>query len=687
MKKNYSDFGNSLTFRSFGSTFDKSTSRGQYQDLLETIGVFKSESQKSLPNGLKGLKELAKKTKKNLKPEFGIPVDRRDAQMLIKWLDGMLVKIGENNGNLESVLESALNIYEVCFHEIVRQVSVHCKERGELVSRVWKAYINLLERALRISQATQQSQLLGFIQEKEQIKSSSALEMVKLQCSLTEKDLDLLKYADRVTAKEDEISKLGLINKRLVHRLEIIRSHYEGVKKEIVGLKEENRILKGKLVNTEIEFVVNDHGIIEAQHKRLKIKRKTRRKLEEIIIKDPIITLNSLIDPNVKESLGHDILNYEEELVEIFNHVDFEDKGTNTSVVAFESQETTTDLAEVCGDSIGEAKEVVKNVPSLMELLSEKIQTFEKFNEDPTELLANALISDTSPEATEQVSNFIEKMKENLGVVTNPLMTSLYASVASALKQVRSAEAKPEIKRLKTIRHKIWSVIQESRLKKNSEVTSLIIQKIKNTPQHKLRKILVKKILLKFITVFYDSKLQKRHIDLESSKKQEMAQHVLEILGNKYGPGKIAEKKFMQIAASCIKYKHIKRVKLFGRFLKLFDELDNEDLESFLDFNHYLKNSTGKEYANAEYADQNLISYEKAMDLFKSTFLSKLSDPDKKSTKLWLESNKFTDNLYKVQVVDLDAYLEFVLERNRSKKNAKSNFLHCIYEAADVISK
>ena len=48
----------------------------------------------------------------------------------------MLNKVGSKNDNLENILESALSIYEICFHEIVRQVSIQCKERGELISRV-----------------------------------------------------------------------------------------------------------------------------------------------------------------------------------------------------------------------------------------------------------------------------------------------------------------------------------------------------------------------------------------------------------------------------------------------------------------------------------------------------------------------------------------------------------------------
>ena len=694
MKPSLSELHPSLTFsnsKSVGSMFEKSlSSRIQYQDLMETLGVFKTQNHSILPTNIGDIKERIRNDRKKI-PELGIPVDRRDAQMLIKWLDSLLNKVGSKNDNLENILESALSIYEICFHEIVRQVSIQCKERGELISRVWKAYISLLERALRVSQASQQSQLLLFNQEKEAIKLSSSAEVFRLRCEIEEKSLDILNHADKLIAKEDEINKLGVINKRLVHRLEIIRNHYEGVKKEIVGLKEENRILKGKLINTETEFIVNDHGVIEAQHKRLKLKRKSKENLQKIIKNDPIISSGNYIDPSAQENLNHDIASYESELLEIFNQADFQDIGIDAPVIILESRESQTELEYSCGNSEGEGKDKNDPTPAIIDLIDLHLQSLLSMTKDNTELVrqstlkqdeVNEMLKDT--DQSERINVLIDKMKENIGAVTSNQIRSLLNSVNSAIKDVKTSEMKPETRRLKTIRSKMWSVIQASRLKKTNDIYSIIIQKIKNTPQHKLKKILVKKILLKFITSFYESKMQKRSLDIEVSKKQDISQHIFESLANKYGPGKIAENKFAQICSSCIKYKHVKRVKLFGRFFKLYDDFDNEDLDTYFEYLIFLKNSQGKEFANSEYNEQLIITYEKAIDLYKSNFLLNFADSDRKSIKHWLELNKFLDNLYKVYVIDQDAYLEYLLERNRSKKYARVNFLRCIYEAADV---
>jgi hypothetical protein len=53
--------------------------------------------------------------------------------------------------NLEAIFEKAQLIYTTCFEEVVRQVSVHCFERGRLIKMIWEAYLGLLEHALACS--------------------------------------------------------------------------------------------------------------------------------------------------------------------------------------------------------------------------------------------------------------------------------------------------------------------------------------------------------------------------------------------------------------------------------------------------------------------------------------------------------------------------------------------------------
>ncbi|XP_078499874.1 axonemal dynein light chain domain-containing protein 1 [Lissotriton helveticus] len=88
------------------------------------------------------------------------PNSRAEVLQLMKVMDTMLEKAGvdaEDLGeggptqmhNLLELLKAEQNIYNIVFHELIRQVSVECVERGELLSRIRQRYVDLLDRIPR----------------------------------------------------------------------------------------------------------------------------------------------------------------------------------------------------------------------------------------------------------------------------------------------------------------------------------------------------------------------------------------------------------------------------------------------------------------------------------------------------------------------------------------------------------
>ncbi|KAH0618261.1 hypothetical protein JD844_017292 [Phrynosoma platyrhinos] len=88
------------------------------------------------------------------------PSGRLEVLQLMKVMDTMLEKAGTDNKdvgvtglsqmhNILEVLKVEQNIYNIVFHEIIRQVSVECAERGELLSKLRQRYVELLERIPR----------------------------------------------------------------------------------------------------------------------------------------------------------------------------------------------------------------------------------------------------------------------------------------------------------------------------------------------------------------------------------------------------------------------------------------------------------------------------------------------------------------------------------------------------------
>ncbi|XP_034265595.1 axonemal dynein light chain domain-containing protein 1 [Pantherophis guttatus] len=88
------------------------------------------------------------------------PSGRLEVLQLMKVMDTMLEKAGTNDENVGvtglsqmhnilEVMKVEQNIYNIVFHEIIRQVSVDCAERGELLSKLRQRYVELLERIPR----------------------------------------------------------------------------------------------------------------------------------------------------------------------------------------------------------------------------------------------------------------------------------------------------------------------------------------------------------------------------------------------------------------------------------------------------------------------------------------------------------------------------------------------------------
>ena len=51
--------------------------------------------------------------------------------------------------NLLEIIKQEQDIYNIVFHEAIRQVTIECKERGELLSKLRERYANLLSRVPR----------------------------------------------------------------------------------------------------------------------------------------------------------------------------------------------------------------------------------------------------------------------------------------------------------------------------------------------------------------------------------------------------------------------------------------------------------------------------------------------------------------------------------------------------------
>ncbi|XP_041063701.1 axonemal dynein light chain domain-containing protein 1 isoform X1 [Carcharodon carcharias] len=85
------------------------------------------------------------------------PSGRVEAIQLSQVMDAMLEKVGFNEDteqqfkgetqmhHLLDLVKKEQDIYNIVFHELIRQVSVDCAERGELLAKIRDRYVNLLD--------------------------------------------------------------------------------------------------------------------------------------------------------------------------------------------------------------------------------------------------------------------------------------------------------------------------------------------------------------------------------------------------------------------------------------------------------------------------------------------------------------------------------------------------------------
>ena len=209
-------------------------------------------------------------------------------------------------------------------------------------------------------------------------------------------------------------------------------------------------------------------------------------------------------------------------------------------------------------------------------------------------------------------------------------------------------------------------------------VASTMVRKIGMTPGYKLKHAMFKKMLLRLITTFYEEKSK------DSLSKIEFGVYVYTSLMKKYMMKKAAQNRFKHLLSSCVKYKSINRVRMFGRFVGLYGSFDSTDLNIYLTNVFHLKNGlAGKHFANLETSEQHFTQYSRCLECIKS--VSK-NFPSQEVNDMYhkLELMKNIDKQTKTTLVDIDEFMEVMVEKHHSHKSNNYFFLKYIYEAGDV---
>ena len=230
----------------------------------------------------------------------------------------------------------------------------------------------------------------------------------------------------------------------------------------------------------------------------------------------------------------------------------------------------------------------------------------------------------------------------------------------------------------KKIIQAVASVDDDKKDKIKETEASNTLRRVSLTPVHRLRNVMFKKMLLKLILSFYDERVKERNVQ------ETFCDFVYNVLLKKYMMKKAAESKYHHLLASCVKYKSIIRVRVFGRFLGLYDEFDSDDLHFYMECLTFLQNSPSGVFNNpADSIECILVPYVRCVECIK--YFEKYLPKSQISTiKTKLEKMKKEDKINKAGVVDIDEFLEQLVETHNDNNKSTKHFMVCIYGAADL---
>ena len=197
---------------------------------------------------------------------------------------------------------------------------------------------------------------------------------------------------------------------------------------------------------------------------------------------------------------------------------------------------------------------------------------------------------------------------------------------------------------------------------------SYTLRRVSITPVHKLKNVMFKRMLLKLIQNFYDERIKERN------SQDNFCDFVYNVLLKRYIMKKAAESKYHHLLASCVKYKSILRVKVFGRFLGLYDEFDSDDLQFYIDCLVFLQNSpSGIFNIPSDSIESIYFPYIRCVECIKQ-FEKYLPISQIPIIKVNLEKMKKDDKQNKQTVVDIDEFLEQLIETHNDNNKSTKHF-------------
>jgi hypothetical protein len=542
--------------------------------------------------------------------------------------------LAEQDVDLEKQFEASRLIFEFAVAEVLRQVAVECLERGQLLDRVIKFYIGMLERALRMYRGQAKSLTSKFEETLQYIKAkhreaeeTSTQEVKELQRQVMFLNFQLKEKHNDLKA---EAEKVG----HAVKKMKIVQTHYKHLKKELLVTKELHRVMKASLEEGLVCGDIQSQVTSEVTRKYYRLKEDTE--IDKELLQDPALAegleaVDRLADEIRKNELRKKV-----------GDCDFQDNFTMTECLGTaQTQQTDTLTTEVAT----QACVLTSEAEVLTELYSADHSV--ESSQDNIELCVikcRTVAVQTEEVPREEVQTSLTYMH-----ITEDLPdTSVYESTPVHSNTLRTQAP-------------------VSRRDKKMEFITTTIQRVKSLPEASIKKVLAKKTLLKLISAFYNEK---------QSKTEPFSQSVFRGLLAKYVVQSVAENKFKQLIRSCVKYRKVPSVHIFNRFLGIYDELSPIDLAFFLKTADQL--GCFKKEAHAIPLNKALEAVRTRQDFWDMTQSEQMSAA--------ISSSRRIDPTSKRPCVLVDDVLDVILKGYLDSQMKTERLIMSVFEFVDVSS-
>jgi hypothetical protein len=238
------------------------------------------------------------------------PSSRTDAVMLDAWITRSLEKYQKeistsHREDFTRTVEDLVPILSVAVHEVGRQVTHHCSERGRALDKIWRTYVELFNRVLLQMQETAQMQKQKTAEVQNRLNNTNG-EYKALRKSHPDRvhkiisDLEM-KYSARQKTYEDELTQAEEEN---VELKQMLRDHHRELEIWFPGFTQyQDTYIKNLLP----QYASSGKRVVNLRQARLSTVKTSEDVMPEVSIAEDFKRLLAVLAPEKRKILGQEL--------------------------------------------------------------------------------------------------------------------------------------------------------------------------------------------------------------------------------------------------------------------------------------------------------------------------------------------------------------------------------------------